>query len=183
LSKAEWQRRLPKELTREESAPGRAPEDDPFVKLMISFYFKGGHHDQGIEFAHKSFREYLFAEHIVETLKKFGDRLSSDMPRRSEHWLDFPPGDARRNLVRTLGELFAPQWLSVEVRRHLEELLTWEITRAHPQASQEPSVFVTRFGLQTNRATFTAWEAIRDALANLWEWWTDGVHLRPVVEV
>jgi hypothetical protein len=48
--------------------PGRMPEDDPFVKLMVSFYFKGGHPDQGVEFAHKSFREYLFAEHIVETL-------------------------------------------------------------------------------------------------------------------
>src|SRR5262249_43812697 len=102
LSKAEWQRRLPKELTREESAPGRAPEDAPFVKLMISFYFKGGHHDQGIEFAHKSFREYLFAEHIVETLKKFGDSLSSDMPRRSKHWLNFARDDARHKLAQTL---------------------------------------------------------------------------------
>ncbi len=40
--------------------------------LLINFFFKTGHEDQGCEFLHKSFREYLFAEHIVETLKEFG---------------------------------------------------------------------------------------------------------------
>src|SRR5262249_22022923 len=152
ISKAEWQRRLPKEMSRETLTLSRTPEDDPFVKLMISFYFKGSHHDQGIEFAHKSFREYLFAEHIVETLKKLSAGLSPDMPRRAKHWLNFPRSDARHKLAQMLGELFAPQWMSREVCHHLEDLLRWEIARAHTQADQQPSTFVTRFGLQTDKA-------------------------------
>ncbi len=182
ISKVEWQRRLPKEMTRENLTSGRTPEDDSFVKLVISFYFKGGHQDQGIEFAHKSFREYLFAEHIVETLKELGGGLSPDMPRRAKHWLNFSREDARHKLAQTLGKLFAPQWLSLEVCRHLEELLRWEITRDHARVGQQQPDIVTRFGLQTDKADFLTWEAIRDALADLWEWWTDGVHLRPVVE-
>ena len=51
-------------------------EDHPLTRLMISFYFKGGQPEQGCEFAHKSFREYLFAECIVETLKEYGHRLT-----------------------------------------------------------------------------------------------------------
>src|SRR6185295_9112638 len=37
--------------------------------LLVSFYFKGGFRHTGCEFAHKSFREYLFAEALVEDLK------------------------------------------------------------------------------------------------------------------
>ena len=45
-------------------------EESPLTNLMIGFFFKGGHKELGAEFLHKSFREYLYAECIVESLNK-----------------------------------------------------------------------------------------------------------------
>ena len=50
------------------------------TSLLISYYFKTGHFEAGCEFAHKSFREYLFAEAIVEELKEYA--RSRPLPSR-----------------------------------------------------------------------------------------------------
>jgi uncharacterized protein YjbI with pentapeptide repeats len=171
-------------------------------RLMISFFFKGGHEGLGCEFSHKSFREYLFAEAIVEALKDYASKLrnrnlperaaadywedfdpndprhelSRNLPERAaaDYWKDFDPNDPRHELSRRLGELFGPQWLTVEVSAHVEGLIAWEVARLRDgTATRRP------LALPTPPCTRADWESIRDGLADLWDWWGDGVHLRP----
>ncbi len=149
----------------------KATADNVLSELMISFYFKGGHPGHGCEFLHKSFREYLFAEEIVETLKAYGRSAPANLSERQEYWKDFAPRDPRYDLSRKLGNLFGPGWITPEVASHLRELITWEISRS------------TAAQLKTDGATdpldLTGWERVRDGLADLWDWWGEGVHLRP----
>jgi hypothetical protein len=151
-----------------------AADDNLLTTLMISFYFKGGRRELGCEFAHKSFREYLFAEAIVEALKELGHATSEPLAPRAPYWRELAEGDPRLALSRALGELLAPQWLSLEVVGHVEQLVTWEVQRAETAEStpREP-------GRATDPLRLDAWERVRDALADLWDWWGEGVHLRP----
>jgi hypothetical protein len=151
--------------------------DNTLSALMISFYFKTGHKELGCEFLHKSFREYLHAEHIVGELKKYGEVALGSLPGR-EYWKDFSPDDPRHYLVRQLCELIAPQWLTKEVRQHLIELLDWEVGRSATDAAPTGEAV----GASLPSISFHQWESIRDALADLWAWWADGAHLRPQVE-
>ncbi len=149
----------------------RAASEDPLAAMMVSFYFKGGSRDAGCEFLHKSFREYLFAEAVVDVLKRCGSgaRRGTRDPGR-----DFAERDPRRRLTRSLGPMLAPQWLTPAVSKHLERLLDWELSRA------QKSPRSTARGLPTRRLRWEAWGRVRDDLAAAWDWWTDGVHLRPV---
>ncbi len=139
---------------------------------MISFYFKGGHRELGCEFLHKSFREYLFAEGIVETLKNYAGTVASPLPERNLYWKDFDQSDPRFTLTRNLSELLAAQWLSREVVAHLEQLLGWEIGR------QKARMDTNRPGRPTERLDIAGWEHVRDGLAEVWDWWAEGVPLR-----
>jgi uncharacterized protein YjbI with pentapeptide repeats len=147
--------------------------------LMISFFFKGGHQNLGCEFLHKSFREYLFAEAITESLRIFGRDNRSITPR-TDYWKDFAVDSPLHDFSRSISELFAPQWLSQEVTRHLEALLKWECERAGTQSLL--GVPQAR-GQATEPLTVDQWERIRDGLADVWHWWGDGVHLRPQPEI
>jgi len=151
----------------------RAASEDPLAAMMVSFYFKGGRREAGCEFLHKSFREYLFAEAVVHTLKRSGSRARRAV-REPGH--DFAQSDPRRGLTRALGAQLSAQWLTPAVSKHLERLLDWELGRAqHPPRSSAR-------GLATRRLRWDAWARIRDDLAAAWDWWTDGVHLRPTRE-
>jgi GTPase SAR1 family protein len=144
--------------------------------LLISFYFKGGHAHLGCEFAHKSFREFFFAEAIVETLKQFGREQKQTPQRRENYWEDFAehnPNDNRFKLSRNLSELLSPQWLTPEVKNHLREILIWEIARSIKPDDKKP------IGTPTEAITLEQWQQIRTGLADLWEWWGEGVHTRP----
>jgi uncharacterized protein YjbI with pentapeptide repeats len=140
--------------------------------LLISFYFKGGIKHLGCEFAHKSFREYLFAEAIVEALKEYGDQANSFVVDRGSFWRDFSQDDPRFGFSRELAQLLAPQWLSAEVIAHIDSLIKWEIGR-----STDPGKTVDS-GVVTQPRTLEKWRLIRDGLADLWDWWGEGVHLR-----
>ncbi|MBL8188387.1 MAG: pentapeptide repeat-containing protein, partial [Acidobacteria bacterium] len=172
---------------------GEAGRESTLSKLMISFFFKGGHPELGCEFSHKSFREYLTAERIVEVLKEFG-RASNEFtfPKRPKPERDFPANDdPRYEFSRELSRLLAPQWLKQEVINHLEEMLRWEIQRSRygtgsvsdlsltTDASAETQVAHAPRTASPSAATFHQWEQIRDGLADLWEWWVNGAHLRP----
>jgi hypothetical protein len=150
-----------------------ATKDSVLTSLMISFYFKGGHPQLGCEFLHKSFREYLFAEAISETLKEFGWKQKQSLAEREPYWSDFGPSeiDFRHEFSRRLSELLAPQWLSPEVSTHLERLITWEINRTTETESG--------IGTPPNPLDTAGWERVRDGLADMWDWWAEGVHLRP----
>jgi len=152
--------------------------DQPLTNLMISFFFKQVTEHSGCEFLHKSLREYLAAEAIVEVLKNYG-RLSKEAPLEKpvEHyWKDFPLEDNRFWLTRKLGEIMAGQWLSASIVEHIRALLEWEINRTlHP--AEVPTDKIA--GIPTSPLGFEAWEIVRDGLADLWDWWGEGVHLRP----
>jgi hypothetical protein len=143
-------------------------------RLMISFFFKGGRTELGAEFSHKSFREYLFAEQVVEVLKAYGREVGSELSERgSEHyWKDFDSDDPRRRLCERLTELLGPVWMTREVARHLRRLLAWEIGRAAGPVADHASQSTQPLGLEE-------WHRVRDGLADAWDWWGEGVHLRP----
>jgi uncharacterized protein YjbI with pentapeptide repeats len=142
--------------------------------LVVSFYFKGGRADYGCEFLHKSFREYLFAEKIVEVIKRGGEKTFADMTERDpgDYWQDFTEDDPRRPLSRELARWLSPQWLTKETASHIEQLLEWEIDRT--VTSQIPVGPGT-----TPPLSIDGWQNVRDILADLWDWWGEGVHLRP----
>ncbi len=152
-----------------------AHQERPWTRLMISFYFKGGGEHHGCEFLHKSFREYLFAEGIIETVKECATRQTDPVPVRdpSDYWRDFTDDDhdQRFRISRSLGELLSSQWLTPEVSGHVQVLLEWEIHR-----SAQPSTDIIE---STAVLTLEQWETARDLLAELWHWWAEGVHLRP----
>ena len=149
--------------------------DNVLSQLMISYYFKSGHTDLGCEFLHKSFREYLFAEGVVETLKQYGREAPPGLTERSPYWRDFEESDRRHRLSRDLASQLSAQWLSSEIARYIEDLIAWEIGRA-----VEPSRATTLQNAQpTEPIEMQQWEIVREALADLWEWWGEGVHLRP----
>jgi uncharacterized protein YjbI with pentapeptide repeats len=153
----------------------RVSEVSPLSSLVISFYFKGGNPNLGCEFAHKSFREYLFAEAIVEALKDYGRSQRRELAERADYWKEFEAHDPRFELSRMLSKLLAPQWLTVEVQRHLESLIKWEITRTKIGHETE--------GVESTLASLDlqGWKQVRDSLADLWDWWGEGVHLRPQI--
>lgn len=128
-------------------------------RLMISFFFRGGRTELGVEFSHKSFREYLFAEQVVEVLKDYGRTARPSLPERQELWKDFDDGDERKVLCHRLTELLGPAWVTREVALHLRQLLAWEISNAETDVA--------------------SWIRIRDGLADIWDWWAEGVHQRP----
>jgi hypothetical protein len=176
ISFSEWAQRVAvlsnENLVNEDSKT----EDHPLAKLMISYYFKGGHQDQSCEFAHKSFREYLFAEAIVEAVKKYGLEVDRHLNPHRPYWRDFSASDkAIHEFSRSLAMLLSPQWLSPEVYRHVLSLLHWEINRTQYQGATFCS------GLKTEELSLDKWQRVRDGLAELWAWWADGAHLRPQI--
>jgi hypothetical protein len=185
ISRAEWEKRVPQEKTKQAERRTSEAEDHPLARLMISFYFKGGQPEQGCEFAHKSFREYLFAECIVETMKIFGRGLTQrDVERWPTRnvWRDFSREEDRNryDFSRNLSELLAPQWITWNVRNHLLELIQWEIERSFADAETAPPSQLK--GLPTAALTRAEWGIVRDGLADLWAWWCDGAHLRPQIK-
>ena len=149
----------------------QATADNVLSELMISFYFKGGHPGHGCEFLHKSFREYLFAEEIVETLKAYGRSASPMLSEREPYWKDFAPRDPRYDLSRRLARLLGPGWITPEVASHLQELIVWEIDRSVAASPKTEGA--------TEPLNTAEWERVRDGLADVWDWWAEGVHLRP----
>ena len=137
-----------------------AAGDEPLSRLMISFFFKGGRKELGVEFSHKSFREYLFAEQVVAVLEDYGRKVSAPLPERELFWRDFNEADPRRDFCHRLAELLGPVWVTPEVALHLHFLLAGKIASAGQDA-------------------LAAWCRIRDFLADAWDWWGEGVHLRP----
>jgi uncharacterized protein YjbI with pentapeptide repeats len=149
-----------------------AAREHTLSALLISFYFKGGFRHTGCEFVHKSFREYLYAEALVEELKEYGQPEREALPARAPYWKEFGEEDPRYDFSRRLAQLFA-QWLSPEVAFHLDHLIEWELTRAAGVAPYEEA------GMTTLSLSIEGWRRVRDGLADLWDWWGEGVHLRP----
>ena len=111
------------------SVVDRAAAEGEMAKLMLSFFFNTGNSEQGCEFIHKSFREYLFAEAIVEALKRVAEPTEALAPR-SPYWKEFDDGHRLRVNVEEMGLLLGPQWISPEVSHHLTGLIGWEIERS-----------------------------------------------------
>jgi Pentapeptide repeats (9 copies) len=168
-----WGRDEWKELQKGTETTSR---DHPLTTLMVSYYFTTGLKHLGCEFVHKSFREYLFAEGLVEELKAFGRRERGALAVREPYWKDFERGDPRLDLSRTLGRMLAPGWMTREVAAHLHLLLKWEIGRRDEEDDKPSSGEAAR---PTKRLDLEGWARVRDTLADLWDWWGEGVHLRP----
>lgn len=149
--------------------------------MVVAFFFKGGLTHLGCEFMHKSFREYLFAEAIVEAVKNYPGKDRAPVPLPRKYFADFDETrDEDRSLhaySRTLAEILSSDWLRNEVLDHLERLLIWEISR--PQAGDGDD-FAANEAERTRmpQLTLRQWENIRDALAEVWKWWGEGVHMR-----
>lgn len=150
--------------------------EERLSRLLISFFFRSGHRALGCEFSHKSFREYLYSERVVEILKGYG-RVAGGMAVRSvprRYHADFSEPDPRLGLTRSLLYAFGASGLSPEEDRHIDHLLRWEIERARTEVP-------THAGADTQPCNLDQWVAIRDGLADAWEHWTDGAQLRSQV--
>lgn len=175
----ELEKRLSLEPGQLASRADDATSDRALSALLLSFYFKGGLTHLGCEFLHKTFREYLYAEALVEMLKDYGHDteqgrgVDHPLPVRKPYWKEFVREDPRFRWTRRIAPALSSQWLSREVAAHVRELLTWEIDRASGKAP------ATRQGQTTIPLSLEGWERVRDGLADLWDWWGEGVHLRP----
>jgi hypothetical protein len=144
--------------------------------LLIAFFFKGGNTQLGCEFTHKAFREYLFAEAVVECIKDLAkdQETTPNLGVRTHYWRDFSDEDPRQEWSRSLGELLAPQWLAPPVSAHITELLEWETRRAAADSYSEEV---------TQPLTPAEWKYVRDGIADVYDWWTEGVPMRPQLGV
>lgn len=68
--------------------------------------------------------------------------------------------------------MLAPQWLRNEIMFHVGRLIEWEIKRAAGLVQEAEG------STSTDPITPEGWMNIRDGLADLWDWWGEGVHLR-----
>jgi uncharacterized protein YjbI with pentapeptide repeats len=150
--------------------------DNPLSELMISYYFRAGNRELGCEFLHKSFREYLFAEAIVETVKAYGRTSDGTASPRSTYWREFDSPDSRVEFGRSLGTLLGAQWLTTEVCGHMEQLIEWEIDRSALVQEKKANTPVVGEAIPLQ---LDEWRRARDGLADLWEWWSEGVPVRP----
>ena len=144
-------------------------------RLLISFFFKGDVRDLGCEFVHKSFREYLMAEQVVEALKDFGrDSLGAELvPRKSgQLHRGFAPEDPRDKLCARLARLLGPAPFAPEVASHIWKLVEWEIKRAH---GHRPPLEIDT---STSAGDPGAWERIRTGIVDAWGWWASATHVR-----
>jgi hypothetical protein len=145
-------------LTNPETVVGRAVVENQIAKLMLSFFFNTGQREQGCEFIHKSFREYLFAEAIVEALKRNAALPGANLPR-AVYWREFDDSDPRQALAEELGLMLAPHWIRPEVWRHLAWLIAWEVGRAVATGG------VRQSDEESPPLSLRNWEVVRDRLA------------------
>ena len=188
ISRSELELRLFRQDEEDEDFERRvsqATNDSILSNLIISYYFKESAAGQGCEFLHKSFREYLFAEGVVELLKQYGrdDRVKqaySQNPQqgfaeRNVYWQEFSEKNPRYQLTHRLAELFGVRWITPEIKNHLQQLLTWEIKRSYAQDKKG----LLEFKSSNKSISLEQWTYIRDGLADVWDWWGEGVLLRP----
>jgi uncharacterized protein YjbI with pentapeptide repeats len=157
-------------LTDPQTVVGRAVVENQIPKLMLSFFFNTGQREHGCEFIHKSFREYLFAEAIVAALKRNAALPGNNRPRAA-YWREFNDDDPRHTLAEELGVMLAPHWLQTEVWRHLVWLITREVGRTVATGELHQA--------ESPPLELQDWELVRDRLVDLWDWWAEGVHMRP----
>jgi hypothetical protein len=144
--------------------------------LLIAFFFKGGNTHLGCEFTHKALREYLFAEAVIECIKQFAKNLetSPTLTSRPHYWRDFGYDDPRQEWSRGLAAMLAPQWSTEPVRNHILNLVEWEIGRSTAVSHPEEATFPL---------TLEEWIYVRDGLADVYDWWAEGVPMRPQLAV
>jgi hypothetical protein len=113
---------------------------------------------------------------LVEFLKQYGREMTRSLPERSKkmYWRDFDAGEPRRAFCHQLAHLLGPQWMSREVRAHVIRLIAWEIGRAAGQG-----LIASMKSTPTEPVDMETWGRVRDSLADAWDWWGEGVHLRP----
>ena len=143
-------------------------------RLMISFFFRGGHSHLGCEFAHKSFREYLFAERTLAVFKSYGaaSATSTPIPRAERDlWRDFEAQDPRSALVQELAEMYGPRWVTPEVLDHVYGLLQLEIRQA--------TALDIRCTADDPRHPLALWFRVCSGLRDLWDYWAYKGHQRP----
>ena len=103
-------------------APLKSTEDytDKLNRLNLSYYFS--EHRNSYEFSHPSLQGFIFAEHIVELLKKEARVFREEDGPTVDYSQDFENSDPFHTLSRRLSYLLAPQWLRNEVWNHRREL-------------------------------------------------------------
>ncbi|MBI1388779.1 MAG: hypothetical protein GC154_10070 [bacterium] len=165
---------------------GQVEEEHPLHSLVINYFFKAGNKQLGCEFMHKSFREYLFAENVVQILRQYaskaiGENGGNPLTPRAKYWADFQESDSRYNLSRDLAHALAPQWITPEVLGHLNGVIDLEMQRTYKvdendtdqvkEEDKEKQFVLEPFARDE-------WSAARDGLADVWGWWAEGVWLR-----
>ncbi len=107
-------------------------------------------------------------------MKVYARNTPDDLPEQSynSYGTDFKIDDPRYSFSRRLGSLLAPQWLTKEVNVFIHGLIKWELARAHGKDEEHD------LGSTTLPLSLLEWRRVANGLADLWNWWGEGVHLR-----
>lgn len=133
--------------------------EEDISKIIISYYFKGGHHNAGCEFVHKSFREYFCAEALMDCFKEYYNEIKNIESATKQRTCikkdintDFEEGTPIYKFSRSLSEIICLRAITNEVFEFFVGLLEIELSKKNGKNQH--------FG-----------PIIRDGLIQIWEWW------------
>jgi hypothetical protein len=122
---------------------------------VVNFYFKPSSNHLACEFMHKSIREYVMAEAIVERLRKLA--VTKEERKRPQVW---------RGMQHDMEKLFSEFILGRESREYFLSQLVWELTR-----DTEGHLDPMEFRPLQKSLTLGGWAEARDTSAELFVQW------------
>lgn len=145
--------------------------EEDISKIIISYYFKGGHHNAGCEFVHKSFREYFCAEALMNCFDEYyreiqdlGNATSKKVYLKNNIAADFKEDTPIFKLSRSLSEIICLRAVTNEVFEFFVGLLDIELSKKNIESKH--------FG-----------PIIRDGLIQIWEWWLKEIPVKYDIDV
>ncbi|MBL8217234.1 MAG: pentapeptide repeat-containing protein [Bryobacterales bacterium] len=127
-------------------------------RLLVSFLFRPGNEKAGCEFMHKSLREFLFADWLLNELKVLSINYQTVRQVR----------EAEQRTAH-IAALLAASWLSDEEWKHVRHQVEWEVKRGMGSAD-DPEVFRR----DEPPLSLEQWCRIRENLTDLFGNWVLG---------
>lgn len=131
--------------------------EEDISKIVVSYYFKGGYHNAGCEFAHKSFREYFYAEAIINALDEYSYAIREIRQKKPKFKDNIKSIGPLNKLVNELIGLLAFQPITEEVFEFVEGLLEINFLRAKK---------------------FSFGSTMKQGLVQIWDWWVNSNNIK-----
>lgn len=181
ISVDDWERRIELLTGSPPVVFGRSEQGNALASaLLVSYLFNPQVPGRGgIEFIHKTLREYLFAEAFVEGLKTYGKSHEEEDELKIDNLaFDFEPACRLFELSRMLMRFLANHSLTPAMWQHFNELLRQEVLRARSSDRPVSLDAAALAACELPDSTLSAWEVVREDLALVWGWWANDNPLR-----